>query len=127
MRFEVRAGVRRISCAVLDEALEAMSGLTAPSTVALRRGSFGRFRTLIDAAAKLKLEALPPGFVGPVVLNSEDLRCVPPQAGAPSFGISARSPTQSASLNGSVSASAASPYNETVPLGPNAYDSGESR
>lgn len=91
MRFEVRAGIRRISCAVLDEALEAMSGLTVPSTVALRRGSFDRFRTLIDAAAKLKLETLPPGFVGPLVLTSKDLQSVPPQAGVPLFGTSARS------------------------------------
>ena len=36
VRFEVREGIRRISCAVLGEALEAASGLTAPSTGALR-------------------------------------------------------------------------------------------
>ncbi len=90
VRFEVRVGIRRVSCDVLDEALEAASGLAAPSTVVLRRKSFDRFRTLIDAAARLKLGTLPPGFSGPVVLSSGDLRRVPPQAGVPVFGHAGR-------------------------------------
>lgn len=127
MRFEIRAGIHRISCAVLDEALEAMSGLTAPSTVALRRGSFDRFRTLIDVAAKLKVETLPPEFAGPLVLSSEDLRSVPPQAGVPLFGSSARSLTRPAFLTDGVSASGASTSNGAAPLGRWAYGSEETR
>ena len=86
IRFEVRDGIRRISCSVSDEALEAASGLTIPSTTGLRRKSFDRFRTLIEAAARLKLTTLPPGFAGPVALSSKDLRCVPPVVGVPPFG-----------------------------------------
>ena len=97
MSFEVRDGIRRISCAVSNDALEAVSGLTAPSTVSLRRRSFDRFRTLINKAATLKLSSLPSGFTGAVVLTSRDLRCVPPEAGAPSFGSSARGLTRPAS------------------------------
>ncbi len=89
-RFQVRVGMRRVECAVLDEALEAASGLTAPSSVVLRRKSFDRFRTLINAAAELKSSRLPPGFTGRIVLTSEDLRRVPPQVGVPAFGSSAR-------------------------------------
>ena len=77
IRFEVRDGIRRIGCTVSDEALEAASGLAAPSTTGSRRKSFDRFRMLINAAAKLKLGMLPPGFAGPVALSSEDLRRVP--------------------------------------------------
>lgn len=90
IRFEVRVGIRRISCNVSDEALEAVSGLAAPSTMVLRRKSFDRFRTLIDAAARLKLGTLPPGFIGPVVLSSGDLRRVPPEVGVPAFGSAGR-------------------------------------
>ncbi len=94
VRFEVRDGIRRVSCVVSDDALEAVSGLAAPSTVSLRRRSFDRFRTLINRAAKLKLKSLPSG-TGSVVLTSRDLRCVPPEAGAPSFGSSSRGVTRS--------------------------------
>ena len=90
IRFEIRDGIRRISCAVSDEALEAASGLVAPSTVVLRRRSFDRFRTLINAAAKLKLGTLPQGSTGPIVLTREDLQCMPPETGTPSFGSFAR-------------------------------------
>jgi hypothetical protein len=90
VHFEVRVGIRRISCNVSDEALEAVSGLAAPSTVTLRRKSFDQFRTLIDAAARLKLGTLPPGFVGPIVLSSGDLRRVPPEVGVPAFGRTGR-------------------------------------
>jgi len=90
IRFEVRDGMRRIGCAVLGDALEAVSGLTVPSTVMLRQRSFDRFRTLIDIAAKLKLKTLPAGSLGPIVLTQEDLRRVPPEAGVPSFGSSVR-------------------------------------
>ena len=86
VRFEVRVGIRRISCNVSDEALEAASGLAAPSTMMLRRKSFDRFRTLIDAAARLKLETLPSGFSGPIVLSIGDLRRVPPEVGVPALG-----------------------------------------
>ncbi len=89
-QFEVRDGIRRIRCSVSEEALEAVSGLAVPSTTALRRRSFDRFRTLIDAAAKLKLKTLPPGSTGPVALSSRDLRCVPPAAGVPLYGSSQR-------------------------------------
>lgn len=89
-QFEVRDGSRRVKCHVSGEALEAVSGLAVPSTVALRRNSFDRFRTLIDAAAKLKLKTLPPGFAGPLALSGRDLRCVPHEVGVPSFGSSSR-------------------------------------
>ena len=94
IRFEIRDGIRRISCAVSDEALEAVSGLPAPSTVMLRRRSFDRFRTLINVAAKLKLRTLPSGSIGLIVLTREDLRRVPPETGVPSFGSTARGPTR---------------------------------
>lgn len=90
IRFEIRVGIRRIGCNVSDEALEAVSGLAAPSTTTLRRKSFDRFRTLIDAAARLKLGTLPPEFPGPLVLSSGDLRRVPPEVGVPAFGSTGR-------------------------------------
>ena len=98
--FEVRDGIRRINCAVSDEALDAVSGLTAPSTPMERRKSFDRFRTLIHAAAMLRLRALAPGSVGPLVLTYRDLRCVPPESGTPSFGSSAKGPTRPAPSGG---------------------------
>ena len=90
VHFEVRDGIRRISCVVSNDALEAVSGLDVPSTVSLRRRSFARFRTLINKAATLKLRSLPSGFSGAVLLTSKDLRRVPPEAGAPSFGSSSK-------------------------------------
>ena len=99
VRFEVRDGIRRISCVVSNDALEAVSGLSAPSTVSLRRRSFDRFRTLINRAATLKLRSLPSGFTGAVLLTSRDLRCVPPEVGAPSFGSSARASGRSAAAD----------------------------
>ena len=92
IRFEVRVGIRRIPCNVSDEALEAVSGLATPSTTVLRRKSFDRFRTLIDAAARLKLGTLPPNFSGPLFLSSGDLRRVPPGVGVPTFGSAGRGP-----------------------------------
>lgn len=89
-QFEVRDGIRRIKCNVSEEALEAVSGLALPSTNALRRRSFDRFRTLIDAAAKLKIKTLPADFSGPLALSSGDLRSVPHEAGVPSYGSSPR-------------------------------------
>ena len=94
--FEIRDGTRRIRCAVADEALEALSGLTLPSTAILRRRSFDRFRTLINAAAALKIATLPAGFIGPLVLTGGDLRRVPQERGSPAFGTSGRSPARSA-------------------------------
>ena len=90
IQFEVRDGMRRIACTISEEALDAVSGLTAPSTLALRRRAFDRFRSLIDAAAKLKLKSLPPEAVGPLMLSSSDLRVVPPSSGVPVFGTSPR-------------------------------------
>jgi len=106
IRFEIRDGIHRISCAVLYDALEAVSGLTVPSTVALRQRSFDRFRTLINVAAKLKLRTLSAGSVGPITLNCEDLRRVPPEVGMPSFGSSTRTPTGPVSSIGATPASA---------------------
>ena len=100
VRFEVRDGIRRISCVVSNDALEAVSGLTVPSTVSLRRRSFDRFRTLINKAATLKLMSLPSGFSGAVLLTSKDLRRVPPEAGAPSFGSSSKGLSRPASHAG---------------------------
>ena len=108
IRFEIRDGIRRIDCAVSDEALEAVSALTAPSTVMQRRRSFDRYRTLINEAAKLKSRRLPSGSIGLIVLTGEHLRCVPPETGVPSFGSSARGATQTASsIGGGVPASSA--------------------
>lgn len=90
IQFEVRDGIHRVICNVSEEALEAVSGLSAPSTTALRQRSFDRFRGLIDAAAKLKLKTLSPGWVGPLMLSSGDLRSVPPVNGVPAFGSSPR-------------------------------------
>jgi hypothetical protein len=89
IRFEIRDGMRRVSCVVLNEALEAAAGLPQLSAPMLRRRSFDRFRTLIHAAAGARLAAVP-GFVGPIVLTSGDLRSVPPERGAPVFGSSGR-------------------------------------
>jgi len=96
VRFEVRVGMRRISCRITDDALDAVSGLTGPSTAAERRKSFDRFRTLIDTAAALKSETMPPGFSGPLSLTAIDLKKVPPVFGVPVFGSSARTPTRPA-------------------------------
>ena len=119
IRFEIRDGIRRISCAVSDEALEAVSGLPAPSTVMLRRRSFDRFRTLINAAAKLKLSTLPSRPIGLIVLTGEDLRRVPPETGVPSFGSSARGPTRTAaSPVGDAPVSSAPTFSEAASLRP---------
>jgi hypothetical protein len=91
IRFEVRSGTRKVSCGVSDDALEAVSGLTAPSTVTLRRRSFDRFRTLINTAATLKLATLPEGFSDPMILTREDLRRVPALNGEPEYGVALRS------------------------------------
>lgn len=85
-RFEIRDRTRRISCTISDEALEAVSNLRVPSTGMLRQQSFARFRTLIDAAAKLKLSTMPDGFVGSLTILQDDLRHVPDQKGMPQFG-----------------------------------------
>ena len=104
IRFEVRDGSRRIGFAVSDDALDALSGLISPSTPTMRRKSFDRFRTLINAAAMLKLKALPPGSVGPILLTQRDLRRVPPEIGTPLFGSCARGAPRTA-VQGGVPAS----------------------
>lgn len=85
-RFQVRAGIRLVSCTVADEALEDASSLALPSTALSRRKSFDRFRALVHAAAVLKLGELPPDFGGPLLLSSRDLRRVPPVKGGPAYG-----------------------------------------
>jgi hypothetical protein len=90
VQFEVRDGIRRVMCNVADEALEAVSGLAGPSNSVSRRRSFDRFRTLLDAAAKLKLRTMSADFTGPLLLTSGDLRRVPPEFGVPAYGTAAR-------------------------------------
>jgi hypothetical protein len=90
IRFEIRIGNDLVVCGVTDEALDAASGLTDPSTPAIRRRSFDRFRTLIHQAAKMRFQTQPPGRVGPILLTSADLRRVPPQTGYPNFGTAGR-------------------------------------
>ncbi len=85
-RFEVRDGSRRVSCSVPDDALGAASGAALPLSALSRRNAFDRFRTLLDAAAKLKLLAGPAGSLAPLVLTMADLRRVPPRTGVPTFG-----------------------------------------
>ncbi len=114
-RFQVRVGMRRVDCAILDEALDAASGLTPPSSAVLRRKSFDRFRTLINAAAELKLNTLPAGFIGRIVLTTEDLRGVSPEPGVPSFGTSSRAMSRPASLSGGAPAIASG---DAAPGGP---------
>ena len=92
--FEVRHGSRRIVCTVSDAALDAVSNLTTPSTVEMRRGSFNRFRTLINAAAKQKLLGMPPNWASPIDLQTRDLRLVAPEVGTPAFGSSPRPPAR---------------------------------
>jgi len=91
IRFEIRNGVRKVSCNISDDALEAASGLTAPSTVTMRRRSFDRFRTLINQAATLKLATLPAGCNDPMMLTRDDLRRVPTATGEPDYGSGVRS------------------------------------
>jgi hypothetical protein len=95
IRFEIRDGMRRVSCVVSNEALEAAAGLPQLSPPMLRRRSFDCFRTLIHAAAHARLAALP-GFVGPIILTSGDLRSVPSERGAPVFGSFGRAPPRPA-------------------------------
>ncbi|GBR03182.1 DUF1488 family protein [Acetobacter oeni] len=84
--FEIFAGNQRVSCRVLDEALEAAAGLASPATLAARRQSFQRFRVLIHAAATLKFARSGKASDVIVMLGSEDLRHVPPEKGVPVFG-----------------------------------------
>jgi Protein of unknown function (DUF1488) len=91
IRFEIRSGTRKVSCSISDDALEAASGLTPPSTVTLRRRSFDRFRTLINQAATLKLADRPAGCDDPMMLTRDDLRRVPAMNGEPVYGSIVRS------------------------------------
>jgi hypothetical protein len=86
IRFEIRDGMRRIGCTVMDDALEGVSGLDSPSTAILRRRAFDRFRTLINIAATDKIASLPAGSLGPICLTREDLMRVPAQTGMPVYG-----------------------------------------
>jgi hypothetical protein len=92
IRFEICDGMRRVSCAVSNDALDTASGMTDPCTAASRRRSFERFRTLVHAAALLRLEAQLPGSVDPIIVTDADLRSVPPQVGTPRFGTSGKRP-----------------------------------
>jgi len=89
IRFEIRDGARRVSCAVSGEALDAVAGLSAPSTPALRRASFDRFRTLIHAAAVMRLVAGTESGE-PILITGRDLKRVPSAPGLPKFGTSGR-------------------------------------
>jgi hypothetical protein len=91
IRFEIRSGMRKVNCSISDDALEAASGLTTPSTVTLRRRSFDRFRTLINQAATLKLATLPADSNDLMMLGRDDLRRVPPMTGEPEYGSAVRS------------------------------------
>ncbi|NHN85089.1 DUF1488 family protein [Acetobacter musti] len=95
--FEITAGTRRISCGVSAEALDAAAGLRSPSTEAARRQSFNRFRVLIHAAAKLKLDRCGKIPDGMIILGSDDLRHVPAEKGMPIFGGIPRKPAVSLS------------------------------
>lgn len=84
--FEIRSGIHRVQCGVANEALDAASGCIEPSTPALRRRSFDRFRTLIHEAAMIQFGARPPGCVDPILVTSADLRRVPSRTGSPNMG-----------------------------------------
>jgi len=90
IQFQLQHGMRRITCTVSDDALEAASGLVPPSTLMLRRRSFDRFRTLINVAAQMKLARAPLGTDTALLLTREDLSRVPQETGAPPFGTPAR-------------------------------------
>ncbi len=76
IHFEIRDGMRRITCSVPNDVMDAVSGLSGPLTPGLRRRSFDRFRTQIHGAAMQRLKELPSGSPGPIVLLKRDLRCV---------------------------------------------------
>jgi hypothetical protein len=69
-------GMKRITCSVPNDVMDAVSGQAGPLTPGLRRRSFDRYRTLIHGAAMLRLKDLPAGSLGPIVLARRDLRCV---------------------------------------------------
>jgi hypothetical protein len=96
IQFEIRNGVHKVNCSISDDALEAVSGLTAPSTLSSRRRSFDRFRTLINKAATMKLAGLPEGAGDPMMLTRDDLRRVPAVTGEPEYGSAVRSRPQPA-------------------------------
>ncbi len=86
VHFEVRDGMRRISCAISNDTLDAAVGLKDVGTPADRRRSFERFRSMIHVAALLRWKAQPLGSVAPVILTDRDLCDVPPKIGNPRFG-----------------------------------------
>jgi len=76
IHFEIMDGIRRITCSVPNDVMDAVSGLPGPLTPSLRRRSFDRFRTLIHGAAVQRLKDMPAGSAGPIVLARRDLRSV---------------------------------------------------
>ena len=63
IRFEIRDGMRRVSCAVLNEALEAAAGLPQLSAPMLRRRSFDRMHIVTGRATHLgRREVTPATF-----------------------------------------------------------------
>ncbi len=76
IHFEIRDGIRRITCSVPNDVMDAVCGVSGPLTPGLRRRSFDRFRTLIHGAAMQRLKDMPAGSLGPIVLAQRDLRCV---------------------------------------------------
>ena len=88
--FEVRSGNRRVRCLVADTTLDAASGLSELPTLTLRRRSFEKFRTLIQATAQRMLGELPVGFIGSLVISGEDMRQTTPEQGMAVFGDAGR-------------------------------------
>jgi hypothetical protein len=76
INFEIMDGIRRITCSVPNDVMDAVSGIAGPLTPGLRRRSFDRYRTLIHGAAMQRLKEMPAGSHGPIVLARRDLRCV---------------------------------------------------
>jgi hypothetical protein len=76
IHFEIRDGIRRITCSVPNDVMDAVSGISGPLSPGLRRRSFDRFRTLIHGAAMQRLKDMPAGSAGPIVLARRDLRSV---------------------------------------------------
>ncbi len=69
-------GIRRVTCSVPNDVMDAVCGVTGPLSPGLRRRSFDRFRTLINGAAMRRLKDMPAGSAGPIVLVQRDLRLV---------------------------------------------------
>ncbi|WP_367117439.1 DUF1488 family protein [Acetobacter sp.] len=83
--FEIFVGTRRVSCGVSNDALDAISCLALPSTPTARNRSFNRFRVLIHKAAERKVLECHDNSNDYILIQSEDLRRIPPESGNPAF------------------------------------------